>query len=214
MQNPTGSPGNKSRAPSKLDNLVPADHPLRRARHMTDVSLSALYEWLRLSFLPPDRCPIEPEKLVRAIMLQVMYAIPGDQQLVERVWYSLLFRWFVGIEAKEGKWEVETFARHRQQLLDHNVVREMIARVLAAVDRDRIKSLGAESAGHHDVGRVGAIASSLPEFWRLGEVAPRAHPGSGDAARNDGQWDAGKEAGAAAPLVTGRRRGPRAWPIA
>jgi transposase len=77
---------------------VPADHPLRPIRRLTDVALVALSPRFALMYSDIGRPSVPPEKLLRALLLQVLYSIRSERQLMEQLDYNLLFRWFVGAE--------------------------------------------------------------------------------------------------------------------
>lgn len=137
------------RRPGGLDDLVPPRHPLRRIRNLTDTSLGSLYGWLRVSICRPH-CPVAPAPLVRAFVLQLLYSIDNDRELIDRIWRSLLFRWFVGIDASESRWDINDYRAHRQRLLDHELARESVARVFAAADREGLLEPLCRSMTYHE----------------------------------------------------------------
>ena len=131
---------------SRLEGYVPVEHPLRRVRVELDAPLGALHQWLRVRGAPAVRCPIGPEQMVRALLLQFLFAIRRDRQLVDQIWYSMLFRWFVGVTLDEPKWDLEVFSSYRQQLLNQDIVREVLLRGLTQAHREGLLSAEALSA--------------------------------------------------------------------
>jgi len=125
---------------ARLETYVPVEHPLRRVRSVIDAPLGALHQWLRTAGTPAVRCPIGPEQMVRALLLQFLFVIRRDRQLVDQIWYSMLFRWFVGLRLDEPKWELESFATFRQQLLKHDIIREVLLRGLSEAHREGLLS--------------------------------------------------------------------------
>ena len=106
------------------------EHPLWRVRAAMDGSLGALHERLRAAAVPTVRCSIGPEQIVRALLLQFLFAIRHDRQLLDQIWHSLLFCWFVGVRPDEPKWKVEAFSACREQLLGLDPVRAVLLRAL------------------------------------------------------------------------------------
>src|SRR5947199_4322892 len=76
---------------------VPADHPLRPVRQMADIALKALSPVFDRMYIDFGRPSIAPEKLLRALLLQILYSIRSERMLMEQLEYNLLFRWFVGL---------------------------------------------------------------------------------------------------------------------
>jgi transposase len=109
---------------------VPADHPLRRIREMMDRALKALspaFEELYSAFGRPS---IAPEKLLRALLLQVLYTIRSERLLMEQLDYNLLFRWFIGLDADEAVWVPTVFSKNRDRLLQGDIAEKFFAQVL------------------------------------------------------------------------------------
>jgi transposase len=134
-----------SRARSiRLDGYVPIEHPLRRVRSVVDAPLGSLREQLRTG--PSVRCPIGAEQMVRALLLQFLFAIRRDRQLVEQIWYSVLFRWFVGVRVDEPKWDLEVFATYRQEMLSQDLIRGVLLRGLSEAHNEGLLSAEALTA--------------------------------------------------------------------
>src|SRR5271156_215773 len=109
---------------------VPADHPLRPIRDMVDLALKGLTR--SFSRLYPDwgRPSIAPEKLLRALLLQVLYSIRSERMLMEQLEYNLLFRWFVGLNIDEPVWVPTVFSKNRERLMEGDVAQKFFAQVL------------------------------------------------------------------------------------
>src|SRR6266540_3654061 len=109
---------------------VPLDHPLRPIREMVDRALkelSPLFESLYSRFGRPS---IAPEKLLRALLLQVLYTVRSERMLMEQLDYNLLFRWFVGLTMDDPIWDVTVFSKNRDRLLDGDISEAFFAAVL------------------------------------------------------------------------------------
>ena len=93
------------------ESRIPKRHPLRPIRQMVDTALSALSGEFQASYATTGRPSIAPEKLVRALLLQVFYSIRSERLLCEQLEYNLLFRWFVGLSMDDRVWSHSTFSR-------------------------------------------------------------------------------------------------------
>ncbi len=113
-----------------LDRYVPADHPLRAMRRLFDDALRKLNGLFESIYADIGRESIAPEKLLRAQLLQVLYSIRSERQLVEQLNYNLLFRWFVGLAMDDAVWNHSTFSKNRDRLLEHEVIPELFAEVV------------------------------------------------------------------------------------
>ena len=110
---------------------IPADHPFRPIRAMTDEVLRQLSP--RLSRLYPKTGwpSVAPEKLLRALLVQVLYSIRSERLLMEQLEYNLLFRWFVGLSMDDPVWDVTVFTKNRERLLRGDIAEAFFQRVLA-----------------------------------------------------------------------------------
>ncbi len=116
---------------------VPQDHPLRAIRSMVDEVLHELSPTFAKLYSRIGRPSIPPEKLLRALLLQVLYTVRSERQLMEQLDYNLLFRWFVGLNMDEPVWDPTTFTKNRQRLLDGDIAQAFFTRVVAqARERD------------------------------------------------------------------------------
>ena len=121
-----------------LEKRVRWEHPLRAIRAMVNATLAALEADLAALYAPVGRPSIAPEKLLRAMLLQAIYSIRSERQLMERLEYDLLFRWFVGIGIDEAAWDHSTFSKNRERLLEGDMAAKFLAAVLA---EPRVKKL-------------------------------------------------------------------------
>src|SRR5213596_2432394 len=109
---------------------VPASHPLRAIREMTDRVLATLSRKFTRMYSDIGRPSIPPEKLLRALLLQVLYSIRSERLLMEQLDYNLLFRWFVGLNMDDAIWDATVFTKNRQRLLEGDVADAFFAAVL------------------------------------------------------------------------------------
>jgi transposase len=117
----------------KLEDFVPSDHPLRPIRVMVNAALlkmDALFSGMYEADIKGGRPSIAPEKLLRAMLLQVFYSIRSERQLMEQAQYNLLFRWFIGLAMDDGVWVPTVFTKNRERLIKHDAVIELFNLVL------------------------------------------------------------------------------------
>jgi transposase len=120
---------------------VPKDHPLRAVRAMVDVALRNMGPQFDAMYAKVGRPSIPPEKLLRALLLQVLYTVRSERMLMEQLDYNLLFRWFVGMNIDDPVWDVTVFTKNRERLLAADVAKTLFAEVLAqARSRDLLSS--------------------------------------------------------------------------
>ena len=109
---------------------VPKDHPLRAVRVMVDAALSALGPRFDAIYAAKGRPSIAPEKLLRALLLQVLYTVRSERLLMEQLEYNLLFRWFVGLNLDEPVWDATVFSKNRERLLEGGIAEGFFAAVV------------------------------------------------------------------------------------
>ena len=114
-----------------LEDRIPADHPLRAIRAMTDTALRALSPLFSKLYAPSGRDSIPPERLLRALLLQVLFTIRSERQLMEQMQYNLLYRWFVNLNMDDPVWDVTVFTKNRDRLLAGEVAQVFFDQVLA-----------------------------------------------------------------------------------
>ena len=103
---------------AKLDDFVPTDHPLRAIQKLVNESRTRLNGLFNTIYADTGRASIAPEKLMRALLLQVFYSIRSERQLMEQTRYNLLFRWFVGLAIDDPVWDPSTFSENRNRLIE------------------------------------------------------------------------------------------------
>jgi transposase len=109
---------------------VPADHPLRPIREMVDRALKGLSRRFNEIYSATGRPSIPPEKLLRALLLQVLYTVRSERLLMEQLEYNLLFRWFVGLNMDEAVWVPTVFSKNRDRLLEGDIAERFFDGVL------------------------------------------------------------------------------------
>ena len=114
-----------------LEERVPADHPLRAIRAMADKALRVLSPLFDRLYAPSGRDSIPPERLLRALVLQALYSIRSERQLMEQLHYNLLYRWFVNLNIDDPVWDVTVFTKNRDRLLQGEVAQAFFEQVLA-----------------------------------------------------------------------------------
>jgi transposase len=119
---------------------VRADHPLRPIRRMTDAALARLSPRFDRLYATTGRPSIPPEKLLRALLLQLLYSIRSERLLMEDLDYSVLYRWFVGLSLDDPVWDATTFTKNRDRLLDGDIADAFFAEVLAAIKQEGLLS--------------------------------------------------------------------------
>ncbi len=123
-----------------LEDRVPADHPLRAIRRITDRALERLSPQFGALYVNFGRPSIPPEKLLRALLLQALYTIRSERQLMEQIDYNLLFRWFVGLGMDDAVWSPTTFTKNRDRLLDGDIASAFFEVILIHADTERLLS--------------------------------------------------------------------------
>jgi len=114
----------------RLEQRVPADHPLRAIRELSDAALKELSRDFSKLYAHGGRPSIAPERLLRALLLQAFYTVRSERQLMEQLDYNLLFRWFVGLSIDEPIWDATVFCKNRDRLLDGDIAAKFFAAVL------------------------------------------------------------------------------------
>ena len=114
-----------------LEERIPQDHPLRAMRAMVDEALKQLSRRFSSLYADSGRPSIPPERLLRALLLQILYSIRSERLLMEQLEYNLLFRWFVGLGIDDPVWVATVFTKNRDRLLQGEVAQEFFEAVLA-----------------------------------------------------------------------------------
>lgn len=123
-----------------LEARVRGDHPLRMIREIANAALHELSEVFTALYTDFGRPSIAPEKLLRAMLLQAFYGIRSERQLMERLEFDLLFRWFVGLGVDDPVWDHSTFSKNRDRLLEGEIAARFLAAIVAQPQVKRLLS--------------------------------------------------------------------------
>ena len=147
---------------------IPQDHPLRAIRTLTDRALRGLSATFDGMYSAIGRPSVPPERLLRALLLQILYTIRSERLLMEQLDYNLLFRWFVGLNMDDRIWDETVYTKNRDRLLRADVARKFFDLVLAEA-----KSLDLLSSEHFTVdGTLLEACASLKSFKKVEEEPP------------------------------------------
>src|SRR5438105_3092078 len=116
-----------------VEERVPQEHPLRVIRRMVDEIFRDMGTEFDGLYAKTGRPSIPPERLLRAVLLQIFYSVRSERMLMEQLDYNLLFRWFVGMEMDEPVWNHAVFSKNRDRLLNQDVARSFFNKVLGQV---------------------------------------------------------------------------------
>jgi transposase len=117
-----------------LEERVPVNHPLRKIREFVNAALAALNAEFAKLYSTDGRPSIAPERLLRAALIQILFSIRSERQLMEQMQYNLLFRWFVGLGIDDPVWVPTVFTKNRDRLLNADIARQFLAAILAHMD--------------------------------------------------------------------------------
>jgi transposase len=123
-----------------LETRVRKDHPLRAIRDIANGALSELSADFEAMYAPLGRPSIPPEKLLRALLLQAFYSIRSERQLMDRLEFDLLFRWFVGLGIDDPAWDHSVFSKNRDRLLEGEIAAKFLAAILTQPKVKRLLS--------------------------------------------------------------------------
>ena len=112
-----------------LEDRIPADHPLRGVRKLVDAVLAEMSKDFDGLYSEVGRPSIAPERLLRALLLQVFYSVRSERLLMEQLNYNLLFRWFVGLEIDDAVWNHAVFSKNRDRLLNQDMAQKFFTQV-------------------------------------------------------------------------------------
>ena len=158
-----------------LEQRVRPDHPLRAIRALTDAGLEALSGDFAGLYGRGGRPSIAPEMLLRAMLLQAFYSVRSERQLMERLEFDLLFRWFVGLGVDDRVWDHSTFSKNRDRLLEGEIAAKFLTAILA---QPRVKRL--LSSEHFSVdGTLIEAWASMKSFQRHDPPHDGDTPGGG-----------------------------------
>ena len=114
----------------RMEARIPADHPLRAIRAMTDAALRGISRRLGALYSHTGRPSIPPEQLLRALVVQILFSVRSERLLMEQLEYNLLFRWFVGLQMDDRVWDVTVFTKNRDRLLEGKVAAAFFEQVI------------------------------------------------------------------------------------
>jgi transposase len=160
---------------TSLEDVVPADHPLRAIRTMVDAALAEMSPELEALYAAGGRPSIAPEYLLRAQLIQILYAIPSERRLVEQLRYNLLLRWFVGLPLDEPLFHVTSFTKNRARLLNAEIAEAFFAAIRSQAEAHQLLS-----REHFSVdGTLLEAAAALKSLRPIAEVEGEEPPTSG-----------------------------------
>ena len=117
-----------------MEERIPVSHPLRQIREFVNTALAALDAEFAKLYSADGRPSIAPERLLRAALIQILFSIRSERQLMEQTQYNLLFRWFVGLGIDDAVWVPTVFSKNRDRLLNTDIARKFLAAILAHKD--------------------------------------------------------------------------------
>ncbi len=159
-----------------LEERIPAQHPLRKIRRVVNDALASLDAEFEALYTDFGRPSIPPERLIRASLLQILFSVRSERQLMEQMDYNLLFRWFVGLGIDDPIWVPTVFTKNRDRLLSTEMSRKVMAAILA--HREVAPLLSDE---HFSVdGTLVKAWASMKSFQPKADAAPPDDEGPGD----------------------------------
>jgi transposase len=170
-----------------IEDRIPAFHPLRKVRTIVNKALAALDAEFAKLYAADGRPSIAPERLLRAALLQILFSIRSERQLMEQMQYNLLFRWFVGLGVDDPVWVPTVFTKNRDRLLTTDIARKFLAAILS--DKAVAPLLSDE---HFSVdGTLIEAWASMKSFKPKAET-DGAEPPAGEAGSGGGATSAGE----------------------
>jgi transposase len=167
-----------------LERRIPADHPLRTILALTDEALAGLSRDFNKLYARDGRPSIPPERLLRALLLQAIYTVRSERQLMEQLDYNLLFRWFVGLSADDPVWDATVFCKNRDRLLKGDVAAKFFTRVLNLPQVRGLLSSDHFSVDGTLIEAWASMKSFVPKDDDSDPPAGTGHGGSRNAERN------------------------------
>lgn len=159
-----------------LEERIPAHHPLRKIRQVVNDALASLDAEFEALYTDFGRPSIPPERLIRASLLQILFSVRSERQLMEQMDYNLMFRWFVGLGIDDPVWVPTVFTKNRDRLLTTEMSRKVMAAILA--HREVAPLLSDE---HFSVdGTLVKAWASMKSFQPKADAAPPDDEAPGD----------------------------------
>jgi len=172
-----------------LEERIPARHPLRKIKGVVDAALASLDADFAALYADEGRPSIAPERLLRASLVQILFSIRSETQLMEQLQYNLLFRWFVGLSIDEPVWVATVFTKNRDRLLNTEMSQKLLAAILA---HEKVAPLLSDDHFSVDGTLVEAWASF--KSFKPKAAAPDAPPPDGPPPPPPAVQDAGQAA--------------------
>jgi transposase len=152
------------------ESLIPEDHPLRPIKRMVEESLKALDDRFAKMYSSFGRPSIPPERLLKGLLLQVLFTIRSERALMEHIRFNLLYRWFVGLDLQDPVWDPSTFSKNRDRLIKADIAVGFLENVVAKADEE-----GLLSSAHF------SVDGTLLEAWAsIKSFRPKDEPPSED----------------------------------
>jgi len=123
-----------------LEERIPAGHPLRSIKPMCDAALGKLTWRMSRLYSKMGRSSVPPERLLRALLLQILFSIRSERMLMEQLEYNLLYRWFVGLSVDDAAWDATVFSKNRERLLRGDLAQGFLAAVVAQAQAKNLMS--------------------------------------------------------------------------
>jgi len=153
-----------------MEKRIPAGHPLRRIRVLVDRGLAQLEPRIAAMYSDVGRTSIAPEKLIRALLIQILFSVRSERQLVEQLDYNILFRWFVGLGMDDPVWNHSTFSKNRDRILQADLCQHLLRAVY-----DEAVAAGLVSEEHF------SVDGTLLEAWASQKsIKPKDGSGGND----------------------------------
>lgn len=157
---------------TSLEDRVPADHPLRAVRTMVDAALEEMSPQLAALYASRGRPSIAPEVLLRAQLMQILYAIPSERRLVEHLEYNLLLRWFVGLPLDQPVFHATSFTKNRDRLLTSEIAAAFFEAIRSQAEAHKLLSREHFSVDGTLIEAAAALKSLRPIGEDEGEEPP------------------------------------------
>src|SRR5258708_3879122 len=157
-----------------LEQLVPSEHRLRKLRPLVDEALREVQPKLRRLYSHTGRPSIAPERLLRALLLQVLYGVRSERRLMEEMTCHMAWRWFVGLSLNEAVWDVTVFTKNRERFLRGDIAQQWLAAVVRMLQQRRLID---EEHFSVDATLIGAQASE--HRYKPTQQTPAARGGDG-----------------------------------
>jgi len=155
------------------ESLIPEDHPLRTIKRMVEESLKALDCKFARMYSSFGRPSIPPERLLKGLLLQVLFTIRSERALMEHIRFNLLYRWFVGLDLQDPVWDASTFSKNRDRLIEADIAVGFLENVVAKANEE-----GLLSSAHF------SVDGTLLEAWAsLKSFRPKDDPPEGPPAQ-------------------------------